>query len=504
MRRRLVASLAAVFALAWSAPVAAQTDWPLDSFNAHRLYVAPGPGNFVLVESNQTGPDLLPTFGATLSYANRPYVADDLDCWTTTLDPGPECAIPQNQETDLLDELMVLQLYGAITLIERVQIGLNLPIVLYGDGDGYEYVLGASPRTAGFAGAFGGLADPRISAKVRILDPDHQGNGVTLGASAWVNLPLGYYIADGRFIGDRSPNVGAHMIGGFRFDGFRLALNLGFAFREEAQNIRSVVGFEAIWGLAAGYRFAEWIGAQVELTGATSFGARFDSEAPTEIRGAFDFYLGDFTFQVGGGAGLVYGVGVPVGHGFLGFSYAPTPPSDTDGDGLNDDDDGCPGDAEDMDGFEDEDGCPELDNDGDEIPDGADPCPEEAEDIDEYEDEDGCPEEDNDSDGIRDGYDSCPNTPEDMDGDRDTDGCPDADTDGDGIEDSADQCPNDAEDFDGLLDEDGCPEEDADEDTIPDETDECPEEAEDMDGYRDRDGCPDDRASRQRRQRGRE
>src|SRR5262249_43949814 len=42
---------------------------------------------------------------------------------------------------------------------------------------------------------------------------------------------------------------------------------------------------------------------------------------------------------------------------------------DTDGDGIPDDEDACPTEPEDKDGFQDADGCPDPDNDGDGIPD---------------------------------------------------------------------------------------------------------------------------------------
>ncbi len=103
---------------------------------------------------------------------------------------------------------------------------------------------------------------------------------------------------------------------------------------------------------------------------------------------------------------------------------------------------------------------PFFDNDPDKdgIKGSADICPEEAEDYDGYEDEDGCPEKDNDGDGIEDNKDKCPNEAEDKDGYEDEDGCPELDNDGDGIPDAADKCPNEAEDKDGISDEDGCPE----------------------------------------------
>ncbi len=51
---------------------------------------------------------------------------------------------------------------------------------------------------------------------------------------------------------------------------------------------------------------------------------------------------------------------------------------DRDGDGLADEVDRCPDDPEDLDRFQDEDGCPDPDNDGDGVPDMADMCPNDA------------------------------------------------------------------------------------------------------------------------------
>ncbi len=126
---------------------------------------------------------------------------------------------------------------------------------------------------------------------------------------------------------------------------------------------------------------------------------------------------------------------------------------DTDKDGLTDDIDKCPLQPEDRDGFEDEDGCPDLDNDKDGIPDQTDRCPNEPEDKDGWQDEDGCPDPDNDNDGIPDTTDKCKNEPEDVDGWQDEDGCPDTDNDSDTVVDLKDKCPNEA----GAPDNNGCP-----------------------------------------------
>jgi len=68
---------------------------------------------------------------------------------------------------------------------------------------------------------------------------------------------------------------------------------------------------------------------------------------------------------------------------------------------------------------------PAADRDLDTIPDATDKCPTKPEDIDSFEDDDGCPELDNDQDGIPDSDDVCPNDKETKNGDHDEDGCPD-------------------------------------------------------------------------------
>ncbi len=145
--------------------------------------------------------------------------------------------------------------------------------------------------------------------------------------------------------------------------------------------------------------------------------------------------------------------------GMAGVSVSLFGKKDSDGDGIKDNDDACPDDPEDFDGFEDGDGCPEFDNDNDGVNDLNDKCPNQPEDQDGFQDEDGCPDLDNDGDGIPDAKDKCPNQPEDFDGFQDEDGCPDLDNDGDGVLDKDDKCPNEAETKNGFQDEDGCPDE---------------------------------------------
>jgi len=65
---------------------------------------------------------------------------------------------------------------------------------------------------------------------------------------------------------------------------------------------------------------------------------------------------------------------------------------DTDADGYGDAVDQCPARAEDHDGFEDKDGCPDIDNDLDQVLDIVDKCSNVAETYNGFEDDDGCPD----------------------------------------------------------------------------------------------------------------
>ncbi|MBS1123388.1 MAG: OmpA/MotB domain protein, partial [Deltaproteobacteria bacterium] len=65
---------------------------------------------------------------------------------------------------------------------------------------------------------------------------------------------------------------------------------------------------------------------------------------------------------------------------------------DLDGDGILDDKDQCTERPEDHDGFEDLDGCPDIDNDLDRVLDVADKCPNVPETYNGFDDDDGCPD----------------------------------------------------------------------------------------------------------------
>lgn len=145
-----------------------------------------------------------------------------------------------------------------------------------------------------------------------------------------------------------------------------------------------------------------------------------------------------------------------------GLSFFLWGPKDSDGDGVVDEDDLCPGTPE---GVEvDRNGCP-LDADGDGVGDYMDRCPNTPRGA--HVDEVGCPL-DSDEDGVFDGLDQCPDTPRGAEVDER--GCP-SDRDGDGVLFGIDLCPNTPAGIE--VDATGCPV-DSDGDGVFNGVDACP------------------------------
>jgi OOP family OmpA-OmpF porin len=119
---------------------------------------------------------------------------------------------------------------------------------------------------------------------------------------------------------------------------------------------------------------------------------------------------------------------------------------DSDGDGVLDDHDRCPGTPRGA--IVDANGCP-TDSDGDGVADGVDRCPNTPRGA--RVGSDGCPM-DSDHDGVSDGLDECPGTPRGAL--VNAKGCP-ADADNDGVVDGVDKCPETPREL--AVDDKGCP-----------------------------------------------
>jgi outer membrane protein OmpA-like peptidoglycan-associated protein len=377
-------------------------------------------------------------------------------------------------EVSLVEQQMVGDVLFAIGLYDRVELDLGFPVYFINNAELNQQTLDGAT-----------IGDLRVRPKLNILNAAQHGLG--LGVYLNLALPTGdnaAFTSSGSF----SARPGAVLDA--KAGPILLAFNLAANIEKEQQFGNINAGSGLAWGAGAQYDIkGDQLAVAGEIFGSTTFSDFMSVKEETPVEGLLglksrsSYGLGG---QLAGGAGIVPGYGSPLYRIVVGLSYAQVG-NDRDGDGIRDSVDGCPDDPEDKDGFEDEDGCPDLDNDQDGILDKADGCPNDPEDIDTFEDEDGCPDPDNDGDTVLDVNDDCPLVP----GPPELRGCPDDDPDGDGIPNSSDACPNDPEDIDGFEDEDGCPDTDNDKDGILDGSDTCPDDPEDIDGFEDEDGCPD-------------
>ena len=378
--------------------------------------------------------------------------------------------------TRLVHDQLNLEAGFAIGLFDRVEVDLALPFVVH-QGGGDLSGLGGTGTADGST-----LSDIRASVRVALVRPETAG-GFGASVSGVAYAPTGNpskFTSDGKVRGAPRLALGWQSKNGYQIVG-NAGMELAPAVSVRNYNRRQTLR----WGLGGVAPLpVDRVDVLASVFGSNATSGGDVSEAdPIEAMAAVRIDLpADLRLQVGGGAGLTDGVGAPGFRLFTSLHWASLR-HDTDGDGLLDRNDDCPEDAEDTDGFEDADGCPDTDNDGDGIPDASDECPM----TEGIEANDGCPERDRDKDGIRDGEDECPDKAEDRDDYEDADGCPDTDNDGDGIVDEQDDCPM----VEGIEERNGCPSQDKDGDGIRDGEDKCPGDPEDKDGYRDEDGCPD-------------
>jgi len=415
--------------------------------------------------------------GLMANYAYRPIMVTGCD--TAPCDDTNALQIP------VVENLVTADILASLVIIPQVQVSLKVP-VSWLNGQGIQ--ADGTPIPEGLSSA--GLGDIQAEVKGRFYG---EAEGlINLGANLYLGVPTGNLIAPGTYLGNSSVSAGASFIVGGTLSDLTWAANVGTLVRDDMQMGSTSLGTELRASAGAGYAF----GPVVRVVADFALGTGFNTTGSTNIEidaGVQITPIGfPLTITVGGGAGLLQGIGTPVARGLLGVYYS-VESRDRDKDGINDDQDSCPTDVEDKDGFEDGDGCPEVDNDEDNVPDASDKCITQAEDFDEFEDTDGCPETDNDKDGVVDERDACKLEPETKNDFQDDDGCPDEkDTDGDGVKDTDDKCPAEAEDTDGFEDTDGCPDPDNDADGFPDNQDECIDLPEDGKGKGPlkTDGCP--------------
>jgi OmpA-OmpF porin, OOP family len=464
-----------VFAVLVALPAAghAQPAPPFDAaIDVQTFEYAVGPKTFVTVADGDVAARDQVSVDALVTFVAKPFQIYNVD--------DSQHKMVTGTRTTVVRSMTSAQLTAAYGMTDRLQLGGNLPIIFALQGDGLMPATGAASADGL---SVTGLGDLVLEAKYRLL----RSAALRVSAIGALSLPTSIGSGGAQFIGDDLPTVRGKLAAQLDRGRLSLGANAGVILRKPRTIYDSTIGQQLTWGLAGAVRVTDRFSLIAEGYGRAGLPSFALDASPLELEGGLRLYVTDaVAVMLGGGAGIINGIGAPEARFFVSLGYAPDV-RDTDGDGIPNGRDKCPLVAEDKDGFQDEDGCPDDDNDGDHRPDAVDKCPNEAEDLDGFEDEDGCPDPDNDKDGIPDLQDKCPNDPEDGKPPFPKDGCP--------LGKGAAEVPDAAPDAPELVTPDAapaaCAAPDRDHDGIPDAQDQCPDEPETVNGVADADGCPD-------------
>jgi OOP family OmpA-OmpF porin len=438
-----------------------------------------GPKSFFSVANADIADEKQLALDVFVTYLRRPF--------TIYVTDGSDDPMITGEKVRVVDNLTAAQLSAAYGLNDKLQIGAALPLVFALTGQAFNAATGTAMGDMQVTGT----GDLLIEGKYKLWRATD--NSLRLAAIGGLTLPTSVGSDDSQFIGDNLPTLRGEFAATYSSGRVSLGANAGFILRKPRTIYSSTVGQQLTFGVGAAVAATDKFSIIGEFFGRGGLESGFAlDESPMEAVGGFRLVTAkSLAVTVGGGAGLDRAIGSPMARFFMSVGYAPDV-RDSDGDGVQNAKDKCPLIPEDMDGYDDRDGCPDDDNDGDRRPDGEDKCPANAEDLDGFDDDDGCPELDNDGDKIEDLADKCPNDIEDSKDPYPKDGCPahKRDSDGDNIPDSVDACPMEEEDVDAFEDGDGCIEADNDADGVADGSDKCGLCPEDKDGFEDEDGCP--------------
>ncbi|HEY5945764.1 MAG TPA: carboxypeptidase-like regulatory domain-containing protein, partial [Kofleriaceae bacterium] len=315
----------------------------------------------------------------------------------------------------LVDRRLTTSLVGSIGLWNRLELGLTLDVVGYQSGDDVLASMTSLPS--------GGLGDVRLIAKLFVVG-DARYQIALIPALTVPGGEAGGYLREAGLT--FSPAAAASL----RLDRLRVAINAGYHMKPRVDAAGLISDDELFARAGLGVTLGDRHAPVAELWAAASMATPVSNAEPNQVAvellaGASRRLTPMFDVFVAGGIGLDNGFGTPDWRALAGVRFE-LASGDRDGDGIAAAADRCPDEAEDNDGFEDADGCPDPDNDGDGVADAQDRCANEAEDKDGFQDGDGCIDRDNDGDGVADAQDRCADKPEDKDGFQDDDGCPDS------------------------------------------------------------------------------
>jgi large repetitive protein len=421
MSRRLVVIAAVVLAHAAVAHAQARST----SFDAENFHPSLTSQGYYGVDGAFVAPHLGFSAGLWLTYAHDPLVARTRS--------GAVAG-------EIIARQLGLDLVGSFAVIDRLEIGLDLPFIPY------QLNIPSTVTLPNVAAA--GVGDLAVEVKGLLWAPRWETQRFGLAAVVGASFPTGN---SDSFMGQGGAIGRFRLIGEWQSRFIWAALNAGFVVRGGRDFGDLHVGSQFQYGVALATPLPLGLAIVGELRGLVGLEypkgfSLTSAEAPAELaaglrwRARFGLEL-----DLAIGVGLSRGYGVPDrARGIFGIKYVtpprhttprapssapierppvtppivpPPPPIDSDEDGVPDDVDQCPM----QKGTREFHGCPPPDRDHDGVPDSADRCPDRAG----VKENQGCPDFDSDGDGYVDRLDKCPFEPETWNGVDDDDGCPD-------------------------------------------------------------------------------
>jgi OmpA-OmpF porin, OOP family len=288
------------------------------------------------------------------------------------------------EEVQPVADRLAANLSAELGIGERAALGLSMPLVLHQSG---EQVAEADPELQAFA-----PGDPTVSLRYRLIgdvagvldSADGPGLGLQIGAS----LPAGY---DDAYTGEGAVRAEAQLLADVYLLNAGVGASIGIRHRFESRDVLDVhLRDEMTFGVAVkvpvpGLYPLEGL---VEFRGATAFQGSLTTYLELTVGARYALARG-LSLSFAAGPGLGEAIGTPALRVIAGLWYSESDP-DSDKDGIPDDVDVCPPLPEDLDGFEDQDGCPDPDNDNDLVPDSDDLCPDQEAQEGADANEDGC------------------------------------------------------------------------------------------------------------------
>jgi uncharacterized repeat protein (TIGR01451 family) len=393
LRRRRRAAVVA--ALLVALPLAARAQSGLDtSIDVQRFKPGAGSQDFLNLDSARVAPHMVLFGGLFGGYADDPLVLGT---------PGT-----RDVTARLVDSLTFFELSAGVAMKDHFELALAMPLSVARSQPGGTL----DPALGAAIGAFS-AGDLRIAPKYAFLPRE---GWLHLAATMPVSVPTGNKAA---FRGGGPVLIAPRVVAEITLPILRLVANVGFTFRTAEQRFMNMrLGQEFTWGLGGEFPLfgsENRLVLQLSTTGSVGFAGAGEVGNPVDALAGVKYRIGDrFAVEVAAGAGLTRGFGSPRWMMTAGVSYQHTPlpiwqtprpvepepgpqpftneptrdpgpvarlPTDearplkapdkqpdvaplfpfldTDGDGVADVDDKCPGQKETINGSLDEDGCPD-------------------------------------------------------------------------------------------------------------------------------------------------